>query len=323
MAVRAGRDEERASRWSSTPAPRRPRGVRAGGAQRRRRRRRDELRLSCGSAGPRFQESMSGCARELNDPTLKGVDKAEQAGAGAEDVRDDGFRPRPVPRRLDRAHGVPRVQDVGHQQGQELWRRAYRGQDIDTSRSGATPGRVRRDRATTTTACAWWSGTPSWRRAGGAARAEGAGVPDHPAGAGGDVCLNCGILALDGPTTNLDAPSADALARSLCDIMPRAATKENFQLIVITGAALRAGARAARARGLLLAHHQGRQPALAHRVREHLRVNRADGARRRRREEEERVFCDDERFDSTRTRSQSIARERSTFPTLSYITPNA
>ena len=26
-------------------------------------------------------------------------------------------------------------------------------------------------------------------------------------------CLNCGILALDEPTTNLDAPNADSLAR--------------------------------------------------------------------------------------------------------------
>jgi DNA repair protein RAD50 len=47
-------------------------------------------------------------------------------------------------------------------------------------------------------------------------------------------CLNCGILALDEPTTNLDAPNADALARSLCDIMHARRDQENFQLIVIT-----------------------------------------------------------------------------------------
>ena len=47
-------------------------------------------------------------------------------------------------------------------------------------------------------------------------------------------CLNCGILALDEPTTNLDAPNSDALARSLIEIMKSRRDQENFQLIVIT-----------------------------------------------------------------------------------------
>ena len=47
-------------------------------------------------------------------------------------------------------------------------------------------------------------------------------------------CINCGILALDEPTTNLDAPNADALARSLIDVMHSRKDQENFQLIVIT-----------------------------------------------------------------------------------------
>ena len=47
-------------------------------------------------------------------------------------------------------------------------------------------------------------------------------------------CLNCGILALDEPTTNLDTPNAESLARSLIDIMHSRREQENFQLIVIT-----------------------------------------------------------------------------------------
>ena len=47
-------------------------------------------------------------------------------------------------------------------------------------------------------------------------------------------CLNCGILALDEPTTNLDQPNAESLARSLIDIMQSRKDQENFQLIVIT-----------------------------------------------------------------------------------------
>ncbi|KAE8216044.1 hypothetical protein CF327_g796 [Tilletia walkeri] len=44
---------------------------------------------------------------------------------------------------------------------------------------------------------------------------------------------NCGILALDEPTTNLDKDNIDALAASLADLIKDRA-KSNFQLIVIT-----------------------------------------------------------------------------------------
>lgn len=47
-------------------------------------------------------------------------------------------------------------------------------------------------------------------------------------------CLNCGILALDEPTTNLDQENAEALAESLKSIMLARREQENFQLIVIT-----------------------------------------------------------------------------------------
>lgn len=74
-------------------------------------------------------------------------------------------------------------------------------------------------------------------------------------------CLNCGILALDEPTTNLDGPNGESLAAALlryehsisslesiigrrpafthllsfsCRIMEDRKGQENFQLIVIT-----------------------------------------------------------------------------------------
>ncbi|CAN0875270.1 DNA repair protein RAD50 [Linum grandiflorum] len=47
-------------------------------------------------------------------------------------------------------------------------------------------------------------------------------------------CLNCGILALDEPTTNLDGPNAESLAAALLRIMNDRKGQENFQLIVIT-----------------------------------------------------------------------------------------
>ncbi|KAJ0094015.1 hypothetical protein Patl1_26082 [Pistacia atlantica] len=47
-------------------------------------------------------------------------------------------------------------------------------------------------------------------------------------------CLNCGILALDEPTTNLDGQNAESLAAALLRIVEDRKGQENFQLIVIT-----------------------------------------------------------------------------------------
>ncbi|KAJ9526833.1 hypothetical protein QJQ45_017793 [Haematococcus lacustris] len=47
-------------------------------------------------------------------------------------------------------------------------------------------------------------------------------------------CLNCGILALDKPTTNLDRENSASLAEALRAIMLARKEQENFQLIVIT-----------------------------------------------------------------------------------------
>lgn len=47
-------------------------------------------------------------------------------------------------------------------------------------------------------------------------------------------CLNCGILALDEPTTNLDADNSASLAEALRNIMLTRREQENFQLVIIT-----------------------------------------------------------------------------------------
>lgn len=47
-------------------------------------------------------------------------------------------------------------------------------------------------------------------------------------------CLNCGILALDEPTTNLDEANSASLAEALRQIMAQRAAQTNFQLVVIT-----------------------------------------------------------------------------------------
>ncbi|KAJ1562846.1 DNA repair protein rad50, partial [Cladochytrium tenue] len=47
-------------------------------------------------------------------------------------------------------------------------------------------------------------------------------------------CLNCGILALDEPTTNLDRENIESLAESLVEIVKMRRAQKNFQLVVIT-----------------------------------------------------------------------------------------
>ena len=45
---------------------------------------------------------------------------------------------------------------------------------------------------------------------------------------------NCGIIALDEPTTNLDKENIESLAMALSDIVNKRSGQRNFQLVVIT-----------------------------------------------------------------------------------------
>ncbi|XP_024121815.1 DNA repair protein RAD50 [Oryzias melastigma] len=47
-------------------------------------------------------------------------------------------------------------------------------------------------------------------------------------------CLNCGILALDEPTTNLDRENIESLAHALVHIIKSRSRQRNFQLLIIT-----------------------------------------------------------------------------------------
>ncbi|XP_053702919.1 DNA repair protein RAD50 [Synchiropus splendidus] len=47
-------------------------------------------------------------------------------------------------------------------------------------------------------------------------------------------CLNCGILTLDEPTTNLDRENIESLAHALVEIIKSRSRQRNFQLLIIT-----------------------------------------------------------------------------------------
>ncbi len=47
-------------------------------------------------------------------------------------------------------------------------------------------------------------------------------------------CINCGVMALDEPTTNLDYANKKGLAVALAQIIAHRASQDNFQLVIIT-----------------------------------------------------------------------------------------
>lgn len=116
----------------------------------------------------------------------------------------------------------------------ELWQRTYRGQDIDSIQ-------IRSDSDTTTGRSSYnyrvvmlCGGAELEMRGRCSAGQKVLACLIIRLALAETFCLNCGILALDEPTTNLDAPNSDALARSLIEIMKSRRDQENFQLIVIT-----------------------------------------------------------------------------------------
>ncbi|XP_019635818.1 PREDICTED: DNA repair protein RAD50-like [Branchiostoma belcheri] len=122
---------------------------------------------------------------------------------------------------------------------QELWRNTYRGQDIDTIE-------IRSAEDTTTAATKNMRRTYNYRVV--MIKGETALDMRGRCSAGQKVlasliirlalaetfCINCGVLALDEPTTNLDRENIESLAAALMDIVKGRSRQRNFQLLVIT-----------------------------------------------------------------------------------------
>jgi DNA repair protein RAD50 len=114
----------------------------------------------------------------------------------------------------------------------ELWQKTYRGHDIDTIEIRAEPG----------------TGRSSYNYRVVMIKGDVALDMKGRCSAGQKVlacliirlalaeafCLDCGVLALDEPTTNLDIDNVSSLAQSLQLIISERRKQSNFQLIVIT-----------------------------------------------------------------------------------------
>ena len=183
------------------------------------------------------QEAMEQCKRELDDPELKGVDKNLSRRVlelkTLEMVNGDLDRYHSALDRALMAFHASKMSDI-NKVVRELWQRTYRGQDIDyiQIRSDAE-GAQGRSSYNYRVVMVVGDAELEMRGRCSAGQKVLACLIIRLALAE-TFCLNCGILALDEPTTNLDAPNADALARSLIDVMHSRKDQENFQLIVIT-----------------------------------------------------------------------------------------
>eukprot|EP00644_Phytophthora_capsici_P015967 jgi/Phyca11/19564/fgenesh1_pg.PHYCAscaffold_49_\ len=118
-----------------------------------------------------------------------------------------------------------------------LWQITYKGQDIDTIElvSGQQEGQVSK-------ASRSYDYRVVMKKAGAAIDMRGrcsAGQKVLAAlvirmALAETFCLNCGILALDEPTTNLDTENKFGLAQAITDILNARAQQQNFQLVCIT-----------------------------------------------------------------------------------------
>ena len=245
LAVRAGQAEERrlANELDQNAAPDPESFAALEREQRKRGHKRDELRIECAESQGRVknhQESISECARELNDPQLKGIDK--QLSKQVLELKTFEMTAQDLERyhsALDRAlmaFHASKMADI-NKVVKELWQRTYRGQDIDfiriVSDAGPQSGATGRSNYNYRVCMVVGDAELEMRGRCSAGQKVLACLIIRLALAE-TFCLNCGILALDEPTTNLDAPNSDALARSLVDIMHTRRDQENFQLIVIT-----------------------------------------------------------------------------------------
>ncbi|XP_033743546.1 DNA repair protein RAD50-like [Pecten maximus] len=119
----------------------------------------------------------------------------------------------------------------------ELWRNTYRGNDIDTIeiRSDEDDAGIMKTRRTYNYRVVMVKGEAALDMRGRCSAGQKvlASLIIRLALAE-TFCLNCGVLALDEPTTNLDRENIESLAYALVEIIKSRKEQRNFQLVVIT-----------------------------------------------------------------------------------------
>jgi len=177
--------------------------------------------------------------KELKEPELSGVESAHRAkmidlATHTTVVKDLDTYYKALDRSLMKFHSK-KMEDI-NTTIRELWQRTYQGHDIDSieiqsEHEGETASgkRIHKYRVVMRRGDAYLD----MRGRCSAGQKVLASLIIRLALAE-TFCLNCGILALDEPTTNLDHANVEAFARALNEIIQQRRSQSNFQLIVIT-----------------------------------------------------------------------------------------
>ena len=132
---------------------------------------------------------------------------------------------------LLRYHGL-KIQDI-NKIIKELWALTYRGEDISSIR--ITSDQEKSAKASYNYRVVMTKGTTEMDMRGRCSAGQRvlASIVIRLALAE-TFCINCGVMALDEPTTNLDFANKSGLATALAQIIATRAAQDNFQLVIIT-----------------------------------------------------------------------------------------
>ncbi|RUS82217.1 hypothetical protein EGW08_010031 [Elysia chlorotica] len=123
---------------------------------------------------------------------------------------------------------------------QELWKNTYMGNDIDTieiqseAEDAAASGTIKSRRTYNYRVVMIKNGIPIDMRGRCSAGQKVLASLIIRLALAETFCVNCGVLALDEPTTNLDRSNIESLAVALVRIIRERSTQRHFQLVVIT-----------------------------------------------------------------------------------------
>ncbi|KAJ5564635.1 hypothetical protein N7513_000877 [Penicillium frequentans] len=155
--------------------------------------------------------------------------KVETTKAAVEDLARYGGA---LDKAIMRYHGL-KMEEINAIVG-ELWQKTYRGTDVDTILIRSDNENAKGDRSYNYRVCMVKQGAEMDMRGRCSAGQKVLASIIIRLALAECFGVNCGLIALDEPTTNLDRDNIRSLAESLHDIIKARQQQANFQLIVIT-----------------------------------------------------------------------------------------
>jgi DNA repair protein RAD50 len=155
--------------------------------------------------------------------------KVETTKAAVEDLARYGGA---LDKAIMRYHGL-KMEEINSIIG-ELWQKTYRGTDVDTILIRSDNENAKGNRSYNYRVCMVKSGAEMDMRGRCSAGQKVLASIIIRLALAECFGVNCGLIALDEPTTNLDRDNIRSLAESLHDIIRARQQQANFQLIVIT-----------------------------------------------------------------------------------------